>query len=639
MPSSPQAPTILVVDDDEVLGSVLRRVLTREGRTLVQAANAAEALDLADQHPPQLALLDLCLPDGDGVELAKDLRAKHTDLPLILMTAYPMRLREHPELASQFARVLTKPLNLQELRQAVDTALVRAPVSVPAPPAVRPTGVDSPLSPQLPAVKEKAVPASSSRWLKLAVGLLSAVLLAGVALAVTGQVQWKPSAGQRVPNRSAGPVDLSKVELVEGMTHTLLVPDSVMKSLDIDPALAVAAPTRGRPLELPGSTMFDPACVRRIRARFAPAEVINLRRVETRSPKGQTETREIGPGDPVKKGEPLAVFWSVDVSNKKNDLFDAVVQLALDKEILEGTEKYAGSIPEITLLTNRRNVRADENAIDRAVKTLQGWGIAQEDIEAVRKEADEAARKNPKERDKIKKKQNDENRDSEEAWARVVLKAPDDGILVERNVTEHEIVVDNTTNLFVIANIDRLLVVANAPEDDVPILQGLTEDERRWTITTVGATSISGKISEIGYLVDPNQHTVPVKGFIDNPRHLLRAGQFISATIELPPPDDVVEVPLSALVEDGRQSVVFVQADSKKPYYTLRPVQVTARFDKVAFVRSRWSPEEEYFFSWMYLISGFEPEVQLLQPDERVLTAGVVELKSELEDLESKARK
>src|SRR2546427_368845 len=99
--------TILVVDDDEVLGQVLSRVLTRDDRTILQATNATQALQLADKQDPQLALVDLCLPDIDGLELAKGLRTRHAKVPVILMTAYPMRLREHPEMANHFTRILT----------------------------------------------------------------------------------------------------------------------------------------------------------------------------------------------------------------------------------------------------------------------------------------------------------------------------------------------------------------------------------------------------------------------------------------------------------------------------------------------------------------------------------------------------
>src|SRR5947209_4339466 len=126
---------ILLVDDDEVLSQVLQRVLSQEGYTVLRAASVAQALELDAQQRPQLGLLDLCLPDGDGVQLADALRAQHPGIPLLLMTAYSGRLRQH-RTGERFLQVLTKPLNVTELRQALKAALAApvAPVlsSVPA---------------------------------------------------------------------------------------------------------------------------------------------------------------------------------------------------------------------------------------------------------------------------------------------------------------------------------------------------------------------------------------------------------------------------------------------------------------------------------------------------------------------------
>jgi CheY-like chemotaxis protein len=115
--------TILVVDDDEVVGRVLSRVLTQQGHLVWQAQTARQAVSRARERSPRLALLDLCLPDADGLELARQLRQEHPDLILILMTAYPLRLREHPELIGAFTRVMIKPLDLADLRQAVESSL------------------------------------------------------------------------------------------------------------------------------------------------------------------------------------------------------------------------------------------------------------------------------------------------------------------------------------------------------------------------------------------------------------------------------------------------------------------------------------------------------------------------------------
>ena len=205
-------------------------------------------------------------------------------------------------------------------------------------------------------------------------------------------------------------------------------------------------------------------------------------------------------------------------------------------------------------------MQADINAVNRAENTLKTWAIPDEDIQAVRDEVkDIAAQSRPAAEEKDRLKQ----------WARVELKAPDDGFIIEQNVALHETVVDNTTNLFQIAKVDPLIVLAAVPEDDLPALQDLksqTQNFIGWTVRTVGAEPIAGLVDDIGYLIDPNQHTAVVRGHIPNPNGLLRAGQFVTATVELLPPKNVVEVPIGALVEDGKDSIVFVQTDPAKAH-------------------------------------------------------------------------
>jgi two-component system response regulator PilR (NtrC family) len=114
---------ILVVDDDEILGTILVRVLQRQGHQVFHATGLESAQRLARERSPQLALVDLCLRDADGREVARRLREMVGELPCILMTAYPLRLRDHPELNRDFVRVLFKPLDLIELRNAIADAL------------------------------------------------------------------------------------------------------------------------------------------------------------------------------------------------------------------------------------------------------------------------------------------------------------------------------------------------------------------------------------------------------------------------------------------------------------------------------------------------------------------------------------
>jgi cobalt-zinc-cadmium efflux system membrane fusion protein len=127
-----------------------------------------------------------------------------------------------------------------------------------------------------------------------------------------------------------------------------------------------------------------------------------------------------------------------------------------------------------------------------------------------------------------------------------------------------------------------------------------------------------------------------VKGHITNPEQRLRGGQFVTVTIDLPPPANVVEVPISAVVDDGKQCVVFVQADASKPHYTMRRVLLTHRFDSTAWVQSKLKPAQQ-------VLKPQEREQGLLVPQplragERVILSGVLELKKEVEDREASER-
>jgi cobalt-zinc-cadmium efflux system membrane fusion protein len=215
------------------------------------------------------------------------------------------------------------------------------------------------------------------------------------------------------------------------------------------------------------------------------------------------------------------------------------------------------------------------------------------------------------------------------------LRAPFEGVIVERNVHVDEMVVDNTVNLFQIADVNRLLVKASCPEDQLPTLEALSRNQRRWTVRTAGATTgLPGTIEEIGYLIDPNQHTAVIKGYVENPGQRIRAGQYVTATVSIPPPADVVEIPTDALVEDGKQSLVFVQPDKSKHQFTMRRVQVTHRFERTVFVRKAAIPQEEQLTA-QEAEEGLLPK-EALRSGERVLVSGAVELKAALLDLESR---
>jgi len=412
-------------------------------------------------------------------------------------------------------------------------------------------------------------------------------------------------------------------------------------------SVAVAQPPSTiKPLVLPGSTALDPTRLARIRARFAPARVVALAQVwDTSLKTGQAEYRELRPGDSVKKGDLLGIFFSADVASKKKDLLDALVQLELDQAILDRADKNRPAIPEVFFIAQLRAVQGDRTEVNRALNNLKLWDIPQDEIDALSAEAKkigadkDAWFKTPDGRWIKREKQAtggqvDLHKEAESPWGRVTLRSPIDGVVIERNVRRDEMVVDNTVNLFQIADVNRLLVIASCPEDSLPSLEALSSNQRRWAVRTVGtgsAAGLTGTIDEIGYMIDPNQHTAVIKGYVDNPGKRIRGGQYVTATVNIPPPDDAVEIPADALVDDGKQSLVFVLSDPAEHRFTMRRVQVVERFNRTVFVRKSPIPKEEQLTA-QEADQGLLPK-EALQPGERVLTRGVVERYRVVQDL------
>lgn len=118
--------TILVVDDEEKIRRALRGVLADEGYAVAEAADGRHALHLVEETRPRLAIVDVWMPELDGVELLAALRERVPGLPVIVISGHglvetAMRVTELG--AAQF---LEKPFSLDSLLDSVARALGRA---------------------------------------------------------------------------------------------------------------------------------------------------------------------------------------------------------------------------------------------------------------------------------------------------------------------------------------------------------------------------------------------------------------------------------------------------------------------------------------------------------------------------------
>ena len=116
---------VLVVDDEPQIVRALKVVLREAGFEAVAAETAAEALDLAAVSPPEAAIVDLVLPDLDGIEVTRRLR-EWSDMPILVLSAVGEEDQKVTALEAGADDYITKPFGARELVAPLNAALRRA---------------------------------------------------------------------------------------------------------------------------------------------------------------------------------------------------------------------------------------------------------------------------------------------------------------------------------------------------------------------------------------------------------------------------------------------------------------------------------------------------------------------------------
>jgi len=118
-------PTILVVEDESSIASFVSLYLKNAGYAVKTAATGTEALSQAAAEEPALIVLDLMLPDIDGIEVCKRIR-QHSDVPILMLTARDEDVDKIIGLEVGADDYLTKPFNPRELVARIRSILRRA---------------------------------------------------------------------------------------------------------------------------------------------------------------------------------------------------------------------------------------------------------------------------------------------------------------------------------------------------------------------------------------------------------------------------------------------------------------------------------------------------------------------------------
>lgn len=126
--------TILVVDDEPRIRSLVRNVLTRDGHDVVEAADGAEALTISQRSPEAIDLLltDVVMPGMDGIELARQLSSRTPCVRVLYMSGKCEIDVVQEQIKRRGVGFLRKPFDIEGLSLAVTRMLDQPPKKEPA---------------------------------------------------------------------------------------------------------------------------------------------------------------------------------------------------------------------------------------------------------------------------------------------------------------------------------------------------------------------------------------------------------------------------------------------------------------------------------------------------------------------------
>jgi len=113
---------VLIVEDEPALRMSYERAF-QPRYDLIFASTGAEAMEQLEHSKPDVAVLDMRLPDTDGVELLRRIRVRQPNLPVIITTAYVSIEPQLKFLDLPHSGYIVKPFRLEELRARIDAAL------------------------------------------------------------------------------------------------------------------------------------------------------------------------------------------------------------------------------------------------------------------------------------------------------------------------------------------------------------------------------------------------------------------------------------------------------------------------------------------------------------------------------------
>ena len=217
-------------------------------------------------------------------------------------------------------------------------------------------------------------------------------------------------------------------------------------------------------------------------------------------------------GETVNRGQPVALIYSPEAFTASEEY-----RLALENRQRLNSSKEPQAIGDADEL-----VRASR-------RRLELWGVSAQQIEEIASSADRAVQ--------------------------ITTYSPVSGIITKRNAALGQYVKEGDV-LFELADLSTVWVEASIFESDIPLIR--TGQRVKITAPALAGGAVQGTVNFLQPAVDPQNRTMTARIHVTNPQMRLRPGMFVQVSLETPLRTDVIAVPRSAVLDTGKERVVYV---------------------------------------------------------------------------------
>lgn len=116
--------SVLIVDDSEFMRSLLREILADDYEIVAEAENGVEAVELYDEHAPDLVMMDIVMPIRDGIEATTAITNEDADARVIMCTSVGQEEKMKMAIKAGASGYITKPFQKPSVLEAIDDVVL-----------------------------------------------------------------------------------------------------------------------------------------------------------------------------------------------------------------------------------------------------------------------------------------------------------------------------------------------------------------------------------------------------------------------------------------------------------------------------------------------------------------------------------